>query len=84
MKDGETYGEAELVEDRAESFHASFHVAFAKVPEASFLGLLEPDGSGFLEGRGGVVADSSVGGCHVLDEVGGSDEPADAPAGAVE
>ena len=41
-------------------------------------------GGGFLEGGDAGVADSSVGGGDVFDEMFGADEPADAPACCVE
>ncbi|KAB8345847.1 hypothetical protein FH972_022902 [Carpinus fangiana] len=81
---GLAVGQAQLVEDGDEAVDLGLHVAAGGVPEAVAVGLLEGDGGGLLQRRDGAVADARVGGGDVLDEVLGADEPADAPAGAVE
>lgn len=77
-------GEAELVEDFAETCHFGAHFALGLVPKALLVCLFEADGCGFLEGTDAAVADTCVGGGDVFDKVFGADEPADAPACGVE
>ena len=69
-------GHAELGPDGVEAVHLGLHVAHGGVPEGVGVGLLEGYGAGFLEGRDGGVADAGVGGCYVLNEFGGPNEPA--------
>ena len=81
---GHRVGECELIQHRGEAGDLGTHLGGAGAPEVVGGGLLEADGDGLLQRGGGRVADAGVGGGDGVDEVGGRDQVADAPAGAVE
>jgi hypothetical protein len=79
-----TYRNVKLIEDLAEPLHLPLHLFSALVPEALLVCLLKSNGRCLLQRRHTAVADAGVSTGNVLDQVLGSDQVADAPAGGVE
>lgn len=76
--------QTQLVKHGAEPLDLAHHFLSTLLPEPQRLGLLESHRRGFLQRGNAGEADARVGGGHVVDQVCRADEPADAPAGAVE
>lgn len=78
--------QAQLGEDACEARHLALHLRHRRVPEVDvwLVGHFEAHGRCFLERGDGRVADPRVCCRDVFDQVGGSDEVPDAPAGGVE
>ena len=79
-----TYRDTQFIKNSTEPLHLACHLLSTLVPEAVLLCLAEADRHGFLQWGYAGEADSRVRGGHVLDEVLGAHEEADAPACGVE
>ena len=79
-----THRNTQLFKNGTEPLHLPSHFLPALFPKAIFFRLLESDCYGFLEGAYAAEADPGVSCGDVVDEVRGTDEEADAPAGGVD
>ena len=79
-----TYRKSQLVPDLVETIQLALHLGLALLPEAFALCLLERYRSGFLERTNTGETNARVCSRDVLDQVLGSDQIANPPAGSIE
>lgn len=80
----ETYRNAKLLKNFAETPHLVLHLCAALVPEPKVIGLFKSNGGSFLERRHATVANPSVCTGNIFDQMLRANEVSHTPTGGIE
>lgn len=78
-----TYRQTQFIKDSDETINLGPHLGLGFIPEVVLVGLLETNSSSFLQRADTAVADAGMGSTDGLNKVLRTDQPSNAPTGAV-